>query len=73
MPQLGKLLLVLGLAMAAVGVLLLFQDKLPFRLPFGRLPGDIAIQRPGFSFHFPWVSCLVISVVVSLVLWFFRR
>jgi hypothetical protein len=43
------------------------------RLPLGRLPGDIHIVRDGFSFHFPIVTCIVISVVASLILWIFRR
>jgi hypothetical protein len=43
------------------------------RLPLGRLPGDIHIARAGFSFSFPIVTCLLISVVVSLLLWLLRR
>jgi hypothetical protein len=43
------------------------------RLPLGRLPGDIHITRAGFSFSFPIVTCLLISVVVSLLLWLLRR
>lgn len=43
------------------------------KLPWGRLPGDIHIVREGFSFHFPIVTCIVISVLLSLVFWIFRR
>lgn len=43
------------------------------RIPFGRLPGDIHIVRNGFSFHFPIVTCIVISVLVSALLWLLRR
>ncbi|MFC0401674.1 DUF2905 domain-containing protein [Paraburkholderia rhizosphaerae] len=43
------------------------------RIPFGRLPGDIHIVREGFSFHFPIVTCIVISIVISAVLWLLRR
>jgi hypothetical protein len=64
-----KLLIVLGLVLLAAG---LFWPWLR-RFPFGRLPGDIHVVRDGFSFNFPIVTCLVISVVVSIVLWFFRR
>ncbi|AUT76553.1 DUF2905 domain-containing protein [Paraburkholderia hospita] len=39
----------------------------------GRLPGDINVVRPGFSFHLPSVTCIVISVVLSILLWLFRR
>jgi hypothetical protein len=40
---------------------------------FGRLPGDIVVRRPGFTFVFPLVTCLVLSLVLSLLLWIFRR
>jgi len=43
------------------------------RIPFGRLPGDIHIVRDGFSFHFPIVTCIVLSVVVSVLFWLLRR
>jgi Protein of unknown function (DUF2905) len=43
------------------------------RIPFGRLPGDIHIVRNGFSFHFPIVTCIAISVVLSALFWFLRR
>ena len=39
------------------------------KLPFGRLPGDIAIQREGFSFHFPLMTSIILSIVLSLLLW----
>jgi hypothetical protein len=64
-----KLLIIAGLVLLAIGLAWPWLR----RLPFGRLPGDIHIVREGFSFNFPVVSCLVISVVVSLLLWFFRR
>jgi len=43
------------------------------RLPLGRLPGDIHIVREGFSFHFPVVTSIVVSLVISFLVWFFRR
>ncbi|HEU5315254.1 MAG TPA: DUF2905 domain-containing protein [Chloroflexota bacterium] len=64
-PSLGRTLLLVGLALAAVGLLLTVAGRLPF---LGRLPGDIAIQRGSWSFYFPVVTCLIISVVLSLVL-----
>jgi hypothetical protein len=64
-----KLLIVLGLALLAAGLLWPWLR----RLPLGRLPGDIHVVREGFSFNFPIVTCLVISIVVSIVLWIFRR
>lgn len=64
-----RTLIVLGLAIAAIGLAWPWLR----RLPFGRLPGDIHIVREGFSLHFPLVTCLVVSVVVTLVLWWWRR
>jgi hypothetical protein len=70
----GKLLIVLGIVVAGVGALLVFSGKLPFRL--GRLPGDIAYQGRNGSCYFPVVTCILLSVVLSLLLWVvnhFRR
>jgi Protein of unknown function (DUF2905) len=72
--ELGKLLLIVGVLCLAVGALFLFGGKLPFRL--GRLPGDIAHQGRNTSFYFPVVTCIVLSVGLTLLFWiinFFRR
>jgi hypothetical protein len=61
---LGRLLLVAGIAVAAVGGFL----ALGGRLPFGRLPGDISVQGQNSGFFFPIVSCILISVVLTVVL-----
>jgi len=74
MRELGKLLLVCGIALAVVGGFLFFGGRLPFRL--GRLPGDIAYQGKNSSFYFPIVTCIVLSVVLTLIFWvinLFRR
>lgn len=62
-------LIVLGLAILAVGVLWPWIR----RVGLGRLPGDIRIQTAHGVFYFPIVTCLVLSIVLSLVLWLFRR
>jgi len=70
----GKLLMAVGIVLLGVGALLAFGGRLPFRL--GRLPGDIAYQGRNGSFYFPVVTCILLSVVVSLLLWVvnhFRR
>ena len=70
----GRLLMVLGVVLAGVGALLVFNGKLPFRL--GRLPGDIVYQGRNGSFYFPVVTCILLSLVLSLLLWavnHFRR
>ncbi len=67
----GRMLIVAGLALAALGVLMTFADRLPFKL--GRLPGDIVIQRGNGTFYFPVVTCVIVSLVLSLVMWLLRR
>ena len=69
-PALGKVLLVSGLLLVALGLYLTLGGKLP---PLGRLPGDIHIQRDNFSFYFPLGTCLLISFGLSLLLWLLRK
>ena len=64
-----RLLLVVGGVLVAAGLLWPWLS----RLPFGRLPGDLMIDRPGFRFFAPFTTMLVISIVISLLLWLFRR
>lgn len=64
-----RVLIVLGVMMVAAGLAWPWLRK----LPLGRLPGDIHVVKEGFSFHFPIVSCIVVSVLVALILWLFRR
>lgn len=75
MSSIGKWLVFAGLGIAALGFVVWLLGK--SGLPFGNLPGDIRIVRPGFSFKFPLVTCIVLSVVLTLilniVLWFFRK
>ena len=62
------ILIALGLVFLAAGLLWPFVSRY-----FGRLPGDIVVRREGWTFAFPIVTCLVLSVLISLLLWFFRR
>lgn len=71
MTDLGKLLLVVGGVIFLVGAVLLLAGK--FNLPLGRLPGDIVYRGKNSVFYFPIVTCILISVVLSLVLWLFGR
>ena len=66
--ELGKVLLIGGVVMIAAGAFLLFGARLPLRL--GRLPGDIAIQGRRGGFYFPIVTSLLLSVGLTLILWF---
>ncbi|MBI3799595.1 MAG: DUF2905 domain-containing protein [Deltaproteobacteria bacterium] len=70
MTELGKTLIVCGGLILLVGVLLTLGGKIPW---LGRLPGDIFIQRPHFSFYFPLATSLVISVLLSLLFFLLRR
>ena len=65
----SRFLIVLGLIIVAVGLL---WPALT-RLGLGRLPGDIVIQRGNFSFYFPLVTCIIVSILLSAVLWLFNR
>ena len=65
--ELGRTLLVLGGIFVFVGALLYFGGRLPFRL--GRLPGDIVHRGEHTTFYFPVVTCLVLSLVLSLLFW----
>jgi uncharacterized protein HemY len=67
---LGKLLILCGGILVIVGTLLLLVGKTPW---LGRLPGDIYIQRPHFSFFFPLTTSLLISAILTLVLYFLSR
>jgi len=74
LPEIGKLLLAAGAILMAAGLLLTLGGRLPFRL--GHLPGDIVYQGRHGSFYFPIVTCILLSCVVSLILWvvnLFRR
>jgi hypothetical protein len=70
MRDVGKFLVVAGLILAAVGALL--WSGLGKGL-LGRLPGDIHYTKGNFSFHFPLATCLLISVVLTLLMWLFRK
>jgi hypothetical protein len=71
MQEIGKLVMIVGIVLALAGALL-------WRFPgwfgwLGRLPGDISVQKGGFSFYFPIVTCIVISIILSVLSWLFRR
>ncbi len=67
--DLGRSLIIMGLVLLALGFAVSFLG----RLGFGRLPGDIRVEKPGFTFYFPLVSCLLLSLFLTLLMWLFRR
>jgi Protein of unknown function (DUF2905) len=64
-----KTLIILGITILLTGLLWPWLSK----LPFGRLPGDIIIDKPGFKLFFPITSMLLVSGLVSLIMWLFRK
>ena len=64
-----RFLIVLGIVLIVAGMLWPWLRK----LGFGRLPGDIRYEKDGFSFYFPLTTGLIISVVISLIVWIFRK
>jgi hypothetical protein len=67
----GRLLITIGIVLVAAGLVIVLGERLGIRL--GRLPGDIRIEGRRGGFYFPIVTCLVISVVISLISWLFSR
>ena len=70
MGDVGKLLVVVGAIVVAIGVVLIVFGRIP---GLGRLPGDIHIQRGNWTFYFPLATSLLLSVVLSIVLWLISR
>lgn len=71
MAEIGKMLLVLGIVIAAAGLLFMLLGRT--NLPLGRLPGDILYRGKHTTFYFPLVTCILLSVVLSLVLYLLGR
>jgi len=70
MQEFGKMLVILGGVLALAGLILW---KFGGFGPLGKLPGDISVQRENFSFSFPIVTCLLLSGLVTLVMWLLRK
>ena len=70
MSELGKMLIVFGIIMVVVGAVLVFGPKIPW---LGKLPGDFTYRGERFTFYFPLATCVLLSVILSLVLYLFRR
>ncbi len=70
MTSFGKVLIFLGILLVVLGAILSAGIKVPW---LGQLPGDITIRRENFSFYFPLTTCLLLSLIITLVLYLFRR
>ncbi len=67
---LGKILILFGVFIILIGLLLVIGEKIPW---IGRLPGDIIIKKERFTFYFPVVTCILISIILTFFFWIFRR
>jgi len=70
LSDMSRMLILIGIIIVGMGLLLSTFSKIPY---LGRLPGDILIQRKNFSFYFPITTCLLLSLLLSLVFWLFGR
>jgi fumarate reductase subunit D len=70
MGGLGRTLIILGVVLLVAGLLVTVVGRFT---PLGRLPGDIVVRRSNFTFYFPIVTSIVLSVLLTLVMWFFQR
>jgi hypothetical protein len=70
MQDFGKLLLVVGLVIALVGILITSVGKIPW---IGKLPGDMLIRRENFTFYFPLTTSILISILLTLIFWFLSK
>jgi len=68
--SLGKILIIIGAIMAVIGAIFLLGDKIPW---IGRLPGDIIIKRDKFTFYFPLMTSIIISLLLTLLFYLFRK
>ena len=68
--QLGRLLVIAGIVLIGLGLMVLLFSKL--NLPLGRLPGDILWRGKNSVFYFPWVTCLLLSLLGTILLWLLR-
>ena len=66
----GKMLILMGIILVLVGIIMTVGNKIPW---IGRLPGDIIIKRENYSLYFPLTSCVIISIILTLLFYLFRR
>jgi hypothetical protein len=70
MAEIGRILLVVGGVLLVLGLVLTFAGRLPF---LGRMPGDLVYRRGNFTLYFPIVTSIVLSLLLTAILWLFRR
>ena len=70
MNQMGKILIIIGIVIVIIGLILYFFDKIPF---IGKLPGDIIIKKKDFTFYFPIMTSILLSVILTLILFLINK
>lgn len=70
MEGMGRSFIIIGILLILIGIIFSFSSRIPF---IGRLPGDIYIKRDNFTFYFPLATSIIISIIISLILYFFRK
>ncbi|SKC74680.1 DUF2905 domain-containing protein [Ohtaekwangia koreensis] len=66
----GKLLIIIGIVFIVAGIIVMYSDKIPY---LGKLPGDIRVERENFRFYFPMMTSIILSILISLILYFINR
>jgi hypothetical protein len=66
----GKLLIILGVIFILAGLVITYYDRIPF---LGKLPGDIAVEKENFKFYFPITTSILLSIIVSVIIYLFNR
>ncbi len=70
MADFGKIFIFIGLLLVVIGFVFIVGNKIPF---IGKLPGDIAVEKNNYSFYFPITTCIIISIILSFIFWFFSK
>jgi hypothetical protein len=70
MVQFGKILIITGAVIVVIGAILMLSGRLPW---IGRLPGDIMVQKKNFTFYFPIATCILLSIIISIIFWLIGR
>jgi len=70
MTDMGKFIIICGILLIVIGTIMSFSSRIPF---LGKLPGDIFYSKNGFTFYFPLATSILLSIVISIILYFFRK
>ncbi|HIJ59793.1 MAG TPA: DUF2905 domain-containing protein [Nitrospirae bacterium] len=70
LENIGKYLIIIGIVTIVIGIILFFSAKITW---IGKLPGDIIIKKENFTFYFPIATCIIISIILSIIFWIIRR